>query len=93
MKAWCDTRGVKRAVINNGWRAYPWLAALLAAEGIASFDTAPQIRPVLARGVAPYSLSDGHPNRDGDKLIADAAWPFVRDFVGGIALADASGRR
>lgn len=93
MKAWCDTRGVKLAVINNGWRAYQWLPELLASEGIASFDAAPQIRPVLARGVAPYSLADGHPNRRGDKLIADAGWPFLRDFIIGIGLGDASGQR
>jgi hypothetical protein len=95
MKAWCDARGVKLAVINNGWRTYQWLPDLLASEGIASFDEAPQIQPVIARDIASYVLSssDGHPNREGAKLIAGAAWPFLRDFIIATGLGDASARR
>jgi lysophospholipase L1-like esterase len=82
MNAWCDWRGVKLAVINNGWRSYGWLPGLLASEHIAAFDAAPQIRPVIASGVAPYVISDGvHPNPKGAKLIADAVWPYVRNFI------------
>lgn len=91
MKAWCDQRGVKLAVINNGWRPYEWLSDLLSSEGITGFDATAQIQPVIAGDVAPYVLSDGHPNRRGAKVIADAVWPFLRDFISRNGLGDASG--
>jgi len=82
MKAWCDARGIKLAVINNGWRTYTWLADLLASERIAAFDASPQVLPVILPNRAAYEIAgDGHPNATGDALTADAAWPFVRDFI------------
>lgn len=82
MKAWCDARGIKLAVINDGWRRYAWLAELLASERIAAFDAAPQIQPHIARNDASYVIAgDGHPNAAGATLIANAVWPFVRNFV------------
>jgi lysophospholipase L1-like esterase len=82
MKAWCDARGIKLAVINNGWRAYDWLAELLASEGIAAFDATPQVLPVIQRDGASYVIpGDAHPNAAGDALTADAVWPFVRAFI------------
>ena len=82
MKAWCDARAIKLAVINNGWRSYSWLADLLASEQIAAFDAAPQVLPVVLRDRTSYVIAgDGHPNAAGDALTADAMWPFVRDFI------------
>lgn len=82
MKAWCDARGIKLAVINNGWRTYEWLADLLASERIAAFDAAPQVLPNILRNNASYVITgDGHPNAAGDALTADAVWPFVRNFI------------
>jgi lysophospholipase L1-like esterase len=82
MKAWCDTRGIKLAVINNGWRTYVWLADLLVSERIAYFDAAPQVLPLILRNNASYVIAgDGHPNAAGDALTADAVWPFVRSFI------------
>lgn len=82
MKAWCDARGIKLAVINNGWRTYAWLADLLASERIAAFDAAPQVLPHILRNNASYVITgDGHPNAAGDALTADAVWPFVRNFI------------
>ncbi len=82
MKAWCDARGIKLAVINNGWRTYEWLADLLASEQIAAFDAAPQVLPAILHNRAAYEIAgDGHPNAAGAALTADAVWPFVRNFV------------
>jgi len=82
MRAWCDARRIKLAVINNGWRSYAWLADLLASERIVFFDAAPQVLPVIQRDSASYILAgDGHPNAAGDALTADAIWPFVRNFI------------
>ena len=82
MKAWCDARGVKLAVINNGWRTYAWLPGLLESEHIAHFDAAPQLQPVIAQAPAAYVIpDDGHPNAKGANLIAEAAWPFIRTFI------------
>jgi lysophospholipase L1-like esterase len=82
MKAWCDARGTKLAVILNGWRPYEWLGDLLASERIVAFDATPQILPVILRNRASYEIAgDGHPNAAGDALTADAVWPFVENFV------------
>lgn len=82
MKAWCDVRRIKLAVINNGWRTYEWLADLLASERIDAFDAAPQVLPVVLQDRASYIIaSDGHPTAAGDALTADAVWPFVHSFV------------
>lgn len=82
MKAWCDARGIKLVVINNGWRTYEWLADLLASERIEAFDAAPQVLPVVLQDRASYIIAgDGHPTAAGDALTADAVWPFVRTFV------------
>lgn len=82
MNAWCGARGIKLAVINNGWRPYAWLADLLASERIVAFDAAPQVQPHIARNYASYVIAgDGHPNAAGATLIANAIWPFVRNFV------------
>ena len=82
MKAWCDARGIRLAVINNGWRPYDWLAGLLSSEQIAAFDASPHVLPVILPNRASYEIAgDGHPNAAGDALTADAVWPFVRNFV------------
>jgi lysophospholipase L1-like esterase len=82
MKAWCDARRIKLAVINNGWRSYAWLAGLLASERIAAFDAAPQVLPIIQRNGASYIIAgDAHPDAAGDALTADAIWPFVRNFI------------
>jgi lysophospholipase L1-like esterase len=82
IKAWCDARGIKLAVISNGWRPYTWLADLLASEQIAAFDAAPQVLPVMLPNRAAYEIAgDGHPNAAGDALTAEAVWPFVRTFI------------
>jgi lysophospholipase L1-like esterase len=82
MKAWCDARGIKLAVINNGWRTYEWLADLLASERIAAFDAAPYVLPLILQNKASYVIAgDGHPNAAGDALTADAVWPFVQTFI------------
>jgi lysophospholipase L1-like esterase len=88
MKAWCDARDVKLAVINNGWLEYDWLAELLASEKIIYFDAAPQVQPTILRDPSPYTIPvDGHPNVAGARLIADAVWPFVHNFISENGLA------
>jgi lysophospholipase L1-like esterase len=82
MKTWCDVHGAKLAVINNGWRTYDWLPALLASENITFFDAASQIQPVIIRDLAAYTImGDRHPNAKGAMLVADAAWPFIQTFI------------
>jgi lysophospholipase L1-like esterase len=82
MKTWCDVHGAKLVVINNGWRTYDWLAALLSSENITFFDAAPQIQPIITRDLAAYTIvGDGHPNAKGAMLVADAVWPFIQTFI------------
>jgi lysophospholipase L1-like esterase len=82
MKTWCDAHGAKLAVINNGWRTYDWLPALLASENVTFFDAAPQIQPIITRDLAAYTIvGDGHPNAKGAMLVADAVWPFIQTFI------------
>jgi lysophospholipase L1-like esterase len=80
IKAWCDARGIKLAVINNGWRSYDWLPKLLTTEHITAFDAAPVVQPAIARNSAGYTR-ERHPDPDGAELTADAVWPFVRNFI------------
>jgi len=88
MKAWCDARYVKLAVINNGWRRYDWLADALASEKITYFDGAPKVQPAILSDGPPYRIpGDSHPNAKGAKLTADAVWPFVRKFISENGLA------
>jgi len=82
MKTWCDVHGAKLVVINNGWRTYDWLPALLSSENITFFDAASQVQPLLTRDLAAYTIvGDGHPNAKGAMLIADAVWPFIQTFI------------
>jgi lysophospholipase L1-like esterase len=92
MKAWCDQRAIKFAVINIGWprpgfpspgsQGYPWLDPVLASENIATFDAAALIEPIITRDPNFYSIpGDGHPNPRGAALIADNVWPFIQRFV------------
>ena len=82
MKTWCDVHGAKLVVINNGWRTYDWLAALLSSENITFFDPTPQIQPIITRDLAAYTIvGDGHPNAKGAMLVADAVWPFIQTFI------------
>jgi lysophospholipase L1-like esterase len=94
LRAWCDSRHVKLAVINNGWRSYDWLPRLLESERIVHFDAASEVQPVIARDQASYIIpGDGHPNAEGAKLIADAVWPFVRSFINDSGLDKPGGDR
>jgi lysophospholipase L1-like esterase len=82
MKAWCDARNVKIAVINNGWRRYDWLLDMLGAENITAYDVEPQLRPVLTKNINSFIIAnDGHPDAKGATLIADAVWPLLRKFI------------
>jgi lysophospholipase L1-like esterase len=82
MKMWCDVHGAKLAVINNGWRTYDWLPALLSSENITFFDAASQVQPAITRDMAAYTImGDGHPNANGAMLVADAVWPFIQTFL------------
>jgi hypothetical protein len=82
MKAWCDARSVKIAVINNGWRRYDWLLDMLRAENITAYDVEPQLRPVLTKNINSFIIAnDGHPDAKGATLIADAVWPLLRKFI------------
>jgi hypothetical protein len=47
MKAWCDARDVRFAMINNDWQSYDWLPDLLRSENIILFDAAPQVQPAI----------------------------------------------
>ena len=82
MKTWCDVHGAKLVVINNGWRTYDWLAALLSSENITFFDAAPRSSRIITRDLAAYTIvGDGHPNAKGAMLVADAVWPFIQTFI------------
>jgi lysophospholipase L1-like esterase len=82
MKTWCDVHGAKLVVINNGWRTYDWLPALLSSENITFFDAASQVQPLIKRDLAAYTImGDGHPNAKGAMLVADAVWPFIQTFI------------
>jgi hypothetical protein len=89
MKEWCDSHGAKLAVINNrgmadeGWRQYDWLPKLLAVEHITAFDSAPQIKSIIAGDPVPYVIPQGigHPNAKGAAVIAEAVWPSIQSFI------------
>ena len=82
MKAWCDSHGVKLAVINNGWHQYDWLSKLFASEKIDAFDAAPKVQSIIGHNLASYAIQgDGHPNAKGAAVIAEAVWPFVDTFI------------
>jgi lysophospholipase L1-like esterase len=84
MKAWCDSRGIKLAVINNGWHVYDWLQGLLASESVVSFDAAPQVQSVIMRAPTTYVIQgDHHPNAKGAAITAEAVWPFLETFIKG----------
>jgi lysophospholipase L1-like esterase len=87
MKAWCDARYVKLAVINNGWGRYDWLADALASEKITYFDAAPKVQPAILSDGSSYVYREGHPNAKGARLTANAVWPFIRKFISENGLA------
>jgi lysophospholipase L1-like esterase len=81
MKIWCTTHNTHLLVINNGWREYDWLVDLLRQDGITAFDAAPYVQAKISGQLKSLTIPDGHPNADGDAVIADAMWPFIRDFI------------
>jgi lysophospholipase L1-like esterase len=94
MKAWCDLRGVKLAVVNNGWQSYNWLPELLVSERISAFDAAPQVQSVIGSDPASYIIQgDGHPNAKGSAVVAEAVWPFVENFIGNSEVLSGFGTR
>ncbi len=82
MKVWCDTHAAKLTVVNNGWRRYDWLPEMLKEENISTYDAEPQLRSMLSTEINQLIIpNNGHPNAKGAALIADAVWPFLRNFI------------
>jgi hypothetical protein len=81
MAAWCADRNVQLTVLTTGWPeiGYPWLAEAMRAEGIYFYDLrGPIVDAVRANPGAFTIKGDGHPNEEGARLIAQAAWPICK---------------
>lgn len=85
---WCNARDVKLTMLTTGWPIFhfPWLEDAMRREGIFFRD----LHDAIAEGMKDHPLShwsipgDGHPNQNGGKLIANAAWSILEERLTGL---------
>ena len=87
MAAWCAQHGVQLTVLTTGWPEidYPWLDKVMKEEGVFFRDLGPAVAPPVKASFFDYAIKgDGHPNEEGARLIAAAAWPILEGRLSGL---------
>jgi hypothetical protein len=90
LKKWCDTHKVNLCITTTGWRqledannaAEPTRSFMATAQeffttiNVPFYDILPRIIEAKEKTQNKYILPDGHPNEEGNRLIAEKIWQY-----------------